>query len=278
MEVTARKPGNVHRLSDFSDATFLEFLLSAVAIGPALDRSIGSGVGAAVLDAVRSTRALVATNTNLGMALLLAPLCAVPQTQSLRPGVAEILRATTIDDAHSVYQAIRIASPGGLGTSDEQDVSGEPTVTLLEAMRLAADRDAVARQYASGFSDVFDVALPALMETSKLGRPVETAVIAAHLHLMAERPDTLIARKRGRVEAIESARRAAAVLDVGWPEGETGGRSFAELDRWLREVGHARNPGATADLVAAALFVALRDGTIPLPISLGSNPWSLPFL
>ena len=30
----------------------------------------------------------------------------------------------------------------------------------------------------------------------------------------------------------------------------------------LRAVGHERDPGTTADLVAASLFVALRDGTM----------------
>jgi triphosphoribosyl-dephospho-CoA synthase len=41
---------------------------------------------------------------------------------------------------------------------------------------------------------------------------------------------------------------------------------YAEFDAWLRADGHARNPGATADLVAAALYVALREGTIELPL------------
>ena len=31
------------------------------------------------------------------------------------------------------------------------------------------------------------------------------------------------------------------------------------FDRWLRADGHRRNPGTTADLVAATLFAAQRD-------------------
>jgi triphosphoribosyl-dephospho-CoA synthase len=276
LEVTARKPGNVHRLRDFSDSTYLDFLLSAQAIGPALDRSIPAGVGAAVLDVVRSTRGLVASNTNLGMALLLAPLAAVPRSQDLWSGVVEVIRGTTVDDARLVYEAIRLASPGGLGTSAEQDVAREPTVTLLEAMRLASGRDAVARQYAEGFDDVFRVALPALARQLAEGLPIETAIIAAHLRLMADVPDTLIARKRGQAEAAEAARRAAGVLSAGWPETDDGRRRLEDLDAWLRADGHARNPGTTADLVAAGLFAALRDGTIRLPISPGGPGWSAP--
>ena len=31
-EATARKPGNVHRFADFDDASYVDFLLSAVAL------------------------------------------------------------------------------------------------------------------------------------------------------------------------------------------------------------------------------------------------------
>jgi triphosphoribosyl-dephospho-CoA synthase len=277
LEVTARKPGNVHRLKDFSDTSYLDFLLSALAIGPALDRA-ASGVGAAVLDAVAATLALVGTNTNLGMVLLLAPLAAVAWPNPLRLGVADVLNATTVEDARLVYRAIRLARPGGLGSAPEQDVEGEPSVSLLEAMRLASGRDGVARQYANGFEDVFTVALPALARALEQGHPLETAIVSAHLRLLAEVPDTLIARKRGPGEALEASRRSAEVLQAGWPEGEAGPRLLDDLDRWLREVGHARNPGTTADLVAAALFAALRDGTIELPLSPERTPWSPPLV
>ena len=63
-------------------------------------------------------------------------------------------------------KAIRIANPGGLGNVPEQDVRNEPTVTLLEAMKLAADRDLIARQYANGFADVFDFGVPAFLARS----------------------------------------------------------------------------------------------------------------
>jgi triphosphoribosyl-dephospho-CoA synthase len=274
LEATARKPGNVHPSENFEDTTFLDFALSALAIGPALDRAAGRGVGAMVLDAVASTRRVVATNTNLGMVLLLAPLAAVARKVPLREGVADVLSATTVDDARLVYRAIRLARPGGLGQATEQDVTAEPTQTLVDVMALAADRDTVARQYANSFGEVFDVGVPALRGALAAGRPLETAVIATHLRLLAEVPDTLIARKCGPDESREAARRAADVLRDGWPDSTTGILSCAGLDRWLRARGHARNPGTTADLVAAALFVCLRDGTIRLPVTGGRSGWS----
>ena len=56
LEVAAPKPGNVHRSADFEDMTFQDFQLSAVAVGPALDRAVSEGVGAAILGAMEATR------------------------------------------------------------------------------------------------------------------------------------------------------------------------------------------------------------------------------
>jgi triphosphoribosyl-dephospho-CoA synthase len=127
-------------------------------------------------------------------------------------------------------------------------------------MRLAADRDLIARQYANGFREVFDVGVRAIVTAEQAGLNWEQVVIRCHLELMARHPDTLIARKRGLADARESANRAAAVLAAGWPASEQSQRLLSEFDGWLRAVGHERNPGATADLVAASLFVALREG------------------
>jgi triphosphoribosyl-dephospho-CoA synthase len=141
-------------------------------------------------------------------------------------------------------------------------------------MRLAAGRDLVARQYANGYADVFDCALPALRAGIRAGRPLEAAIVGAHLALLASRPETLIARKRGPEMAEEARRRASDVLAGGWPDAPGSAERFDRLDAWLRADGHARNPGATADLVTAALFVAVADGTIGLPRPGGPPGWS----
>jgi triphosphoribosyl-dephospho-CoA synthase len=270
-EATARKPGNVHRFCDFDDVTYLDFLLSAAAAAPVLAAAAGRRVGQTVLEGVRATRRLAATNTNLGILLLLAPPAAVPPEEDLRSGLARVLDGLDVADARAVYEAIRLALPGGLGRVAEQDVHDEPTQTLRQVMALAADRDLVARQYADGFREVFDDGVPALRLGLEQTGALEEAIIFCHLHLMAFHPDSLIARKRGRAEAGEAARRARQVLEAGWPHAERGRTSLAEFDAWLRAAGRGRNPGTTADLVTACLFVALRQGLIPLPLPF---PWS----
>ena len=268
LEATARKPGNVHRGADFADTTWLDFALSAAAIAGPLDRTPGRPLGATILEAVAATRAAVRSNTNLGMILLLAPLAAVPPDEPLRAGLARVLARTTRADAVDLYRAIRLARPGGLGRSAEgQDVIDEPTLPLVECMRLAADRDLVARQYATDFADLFDRFVPDL--ASALARPgadPEAAIVAAFLAFLADHPDTLIARKLGTSLAHEVSRRAALVLSAGWPDSPGAAGMLVDFDAWLRLDGHARNPGATADLAAGALFVLIREGTIPWPV------------
>jgi triphosphoribosyl-dephospho-CoA synthase len=271
-EATARKPGNVTRFHDFADVTYLDFLLSAAAIAPAMATARQRKVGATVLEAVRATRQVVRTNTNLGIVLLLAPLAAVPEGEELRPGVERILADLDVEDARLVYEAIRLAAPGGLGRVEEQDVGEEPTLPLRAAMALAASRDLVARQYVNGFAEVF-ASVPALIAGLERTASVEGAIVWAYLHLLAEHPDTLIVRKQGPAEAEEASRLARQVLDRRWPEDPEGWAALADLDAWLRERGNRRNPGATADLITASLFVALREGVISLP---AAHPWPCP--
>ncbi len=274
LEVTARKPGNVHRFGDFPDLHYVDFLLSATAIGEPLDHALERGIGATVLAAVRATRAVVSTNTNLGMILLLTPLAAVPPAMDLTSGIEQVLATTTRDDARLVYEAIRLASPGGMGRVEDQDLAGEPTTTLCDAMTLAADRDLVARQYTSGFHEVFHEVLPTVREALRDGQPLETAIITGFLDTLARHPDSLIVRKAGLETARIVSSKAAAVLQGGWHESAAGQRQLQELDGWLRSRGNLLNPGTTADLVTAALFAALRNGTIQMPRPAGSASWS----
>src|SRR5215211_8540696 len=74
LEACAEKPGNITPRHDFADTSYEDMLRSAIALGPELARAGERGVGETVLAAVRETRRVAASNTNLGIALLLAPL------------------------------------------------------------------------------------------------------------------------------------------------------------------------------------------------------------
>ena len=259
LEATAAKPGNVHPNASFADLTYADFVRSADAVAPVLARTAEIGVGQAVFEAIRATRAVVSSNTNLGIVLLLAPLAAVPLSQTLKAGIGDVLNQLTRDDAVWVYRAIRLAQPGGLGSADAEDVSAEPTGTLREVMQLAADRDGVAAQYANQFAWVLDEGVSFLNSVSDFAEQPEPAVIELQLRLLAAHPDTLIARKCGIAVAQEVSRHAQDVLESGGLQTDIGRRRLQDFDNWLREEGNRRNPGTTADLITACLFAALRD-------------------
>jgi triphosphoribosyl-dephospho-CoA synthase len=110
--------------------------------------------------------------------------------------------------------------------------------------------------------------VPWLIEALSAGLSLADAIVQVHLRVMSEYPDSLIARRRGQGVAVQSAARAAAVLAAGTPREPDYENALADLDFWLRSDGHRRNPGTTADLIAAGLFAALRDGIIKAPFRL----------
>jgi triphosphoribosyl-dephospho-CoA synthase len=171
-----------------------------------------------------------------------------------------VLAETTVADAAQVYAAIRHAGPGGLGETATEDVSDAPTVTLREAMALAADRDAVAREYVTDFALTFEVGVPAVGAARQEGLAWTEAAVEAYLTLLASTADTHIARKLGQVEAESVSRRAGEVRAAGGTRSAAGRKALAALDAELRDPRNRRNPGTTADLTCAALFVVILEG------------------
>ena len=134
--------------------------------------------------------------------------------------------------------------------------TAEPAaIDLIAAMRLARDRDRIARQYAENFGDFFDNVVPMVEAELVATDDIGEAIVRAQLRLLAAEPDSLILRKCGADLAAEVCRWAAAC--VAHDQGSD--RSHREaLDRWLRQDGNRRNPGTTADLIAAALYWLIR--------------------
>lgn len=263
-EAAAEKPGNVTPRHRFADAGFIDFAASAVAIGPAFQDGHRQTVGQTIRRAVADTRRIVATNTNLGIVLLLAPLAeaaARPDDGGLRAAVADVLAHLTVHDAREAYAAIRLAEPAGMGAAKEHDIADEPAVTLKEAMAAARDRDAVAREYATDFAITFTIGRPTLATLWEQGHRLSQAIVTTHLTILAQVPDTLIARKLGLSTAADVSARAAAVLAADGCFSEKGCRALARFDAWLRDGSHSHNPGTTADLVTASLFAFLIEMT-----------------
>jgi triphosphoribosyl-dephospho-CoA synthase len=258
LEVSAPKPGNVNRYHDFADTHFEDFLLSAIAIGPAMSEADRHGIGYIIWQAVRDTRQRVQSNTNLGMVLLLAPLAkACRSAGDVRENLRRVLATLTVEDARHTYAAIRLAQPGGMGQTSTADIAEEPSITLYQAMALAQDRDSIAREYVTDFSTTFEVGYPALRAAWRAAGSYADAIVQCYLTLLARVPDTLIARKRGADTAAQVSQQAAETLELGGTLTPQGQHALADLDRSLRDERHRLNPGTTADLTTAALFLLL---------------------
>jgi len=264
LEATAVKPGNVSPGRPFDDLRYEDFLAGAVAIGAPLAAAGSRPLGVTIRTAIDATARWTRSNTNLGIVLLLAPLARAASQSgvapSLRDEVRRVLAATSVDDAREAYAAIRRAAPGGLGSVDDQDVAGEPTRTLLEVMRLAAGRDGVAREYATAYELTFMTGAPALERARRDGLYWQDAIVETFLTLLAAAPDTHIARRGGTAMADDVSRQARSTIAAGGVRSAAGREAIERMDRGLRDARHIGNPGTTADLTAAAIFVALLGG------------------
>jgi triphosphoribosyl-dephospho-CoA synthase len=272
-EVLARKAGNVCPGREFPDLTVYDFLKSAAAIAPVMDEAPHQPLGVTILRAIEATRKVVKTNTNLGIVLLLAPLASVPLEESLQTGIKRVLANTTVEDSHNVYRAIRLAKPSGLGKVDAQDIASEPTLPLRDVMALAMDRDLIAAQYATDF-DITRLVHELLTRSFPEQGNVERAIIETQLYMLFRNGDDLVRRKFGNDGGIW---RLTVINILNQLNHREGRQAFLEFDAFLRSDNHARNPGTTADLIAAGLFVALREKQIApdAPFTWNEHPFAI---
>lgn len=264
LDVQALKPGNVCVGAPGHGMHADDFLRSAEASAEQIARP-GAALGERVREAVAASRRLTDCNTNLGIVLLCAPLAQAVLDYpdiALSTGVRRALLAATVDDTEQIYAAIRQAAPGGLGDSDRHDVRRPADVPPVQAMAAAAGRDRIARQYSSGYEDIFGPAAGRLAAARRAGMAELDAVTDLFMFLLSRFPDSHVQRKHGETTAQQVLARAAALRPVA-RAGRSAAAALRRLDRLLKR---ARvNPGTTADLTVATLFlerlrpVAARD-------------------
>lgn len=275
LEASAPKTGNVHRGADFEDCTLYDFLASAASVQSVFNDAESLTVGHLVQRSIQLTRQTVGTNTNLGIVLLLAPLAKIdfdqpdpfPDTSAdIKQAVQKVLNHLTLADRDEVIDAIRLAKPGGLGKVKDSDIHDpsllKSDMPLVKIMRLGREHDSIARQYSDGFVDVIDIVLPAILDSLHACPALPDAIVFAQLKVMAAIPDSLIQRKCGPETSTRCSEIARAILENHAANSPGFHAAVADFDFFLRSEGHRRNPGTTADLLAAGIFLALRTGQI----------------
>lgn len=256
-ELEALKPGNVHIFADGHGMVVQDFIHSAEAAAQVIAQP-GLSVGERILHSIEATQRVVGNNTNLGIVLLSAPLvhAFMHGEGNLRQRLRALLNRLTVADAELTYEAILLASPAGLGHSEKHDVHDRPQVTLLQAMVEASERDDIARQYANGFTDVFDTGVTHYLQTLKRWERPAWSATAVYLSFLAAFPDTHIVRKYGREMAVQVQNEAAMhfqnILEADNPKSCM--RDLLKFDAGLKSRG--LNPGTSADLTVATLLAA----------------------
>ncbi|WP_407050154.1 triphosphoribosyl-dephospho-CoA synthase [Methyloraptor flagellatus] len=264
-ELQALKPGNVHVHAPGHRMTVADFEASAAAAAPFVARR-GASVGRRVREGVEATFAAVGTNTNLGILLLSAPLAVAAERRAaalaqgraspFRAVLGQVLAELGPGDARDVFAAIRLANPGGLGAAEEHDVRAEPTAGLMEAMRAAADRDSIAAAYAENFEALYRLGLPVIGALDHGAAILPDTVTEIFLTYLSALPDSHVVRKWGKTVAEEVRLSAAEYLQKrGSPGFE---HSLLGWDSALKARGI--NPGTSADLTVATIFLHLIDG------------------
>jgi len=275
VELQAFKPGNISVYAEGHDMTVADFRISAKVSAEALC-NINYSLGEKIYYAVQATKIAVSCNTNLGIILLCAPLIqamsAIKPDVTLREALHAVLMTTTIEDASWVFKAITLASPGGLGHADNQDVSEQPSITLTEAMRLSSNKDRIALQYVSDYQDIFDFAVPIHYNALTKYSHSEWAALSVYAALLTHFPDSHIERKFGnqysemvaaRMLKVSSELSKASVPEQILP-------LLYSVDQEFKAKG--LNPGTMADMTVATVFTVFLEEVIKLTLHIKNLP------
>ncbi|MFX1491007.1 MAG: triphosphoribosyl-dephospho-CoA synthase [Promethearchaeota archaeon] len=295
LDIITPKPGNVHRYRDHPDTRLIHFAASIAYLGYPLylsarwshNQTINSlresRLGELIKIAVQKSMAPHEKNTLLGTIMIFVPLAAaagssISQSKLtvsvLRQQLKRILEETTVEDAVKLIQALQIAAPGGsipktpdwTPKSKAFNFQSPHTInlirrehyTLRDLQSLASTYDAIAHEYVTNFSFIFETLYPLLTNTLNRYHRIEDAILATYVASLAQRPDSLIRRKAGSQVAEEVVDRAKKLYDKitqlppkRWTD------DIQAFDDYLRSQGSMLNPGTTADLLSGAVFLAL---------------------
>jgi triphosphoribosyl-dephospho-CoA synthase len=295
LEASAHKPGNISLVTNFENTRFEHFLASAVAATPSFELAAERGtavaegkstlteigLGQLIKDCVAEVDAWQhGGNTLLGTIILLSPIAVAAgmtsvgtafEARRLRKALKLIVESTTPEDAVNLYKAIKIANPGGLGEAPDLDINDPESesrilrenVSLFQVFKIAEKYDTICSEWVNNYPLTFDMAYPILAQKLRNGTDLNEAIIHTFLEVLANVPDTFIARKVGLERSRKVSANARKVLDLGGLKTADGTKSLHRFDNQLRRSNNLLNPGTTADIIGAALSLCVLSGYRP---------------
>ena len=253
------KPGNVHRTRDYDDMVFEDFVISGIVIGDTIREACtdvdveNPELGKYILQAVAETDRWIKNNTNLGIVMMTTPIAVAAAISDsfddIRENVKLLMGNTSVDDACDLYDAINIADAGGMGDQDEYDVASdnaknelrENSQTMYDVLKISAPWDMLAREMTSDMPAVFEIGYPTYHELRDEKTQNEACVLTF-----------LTIRKYGSDEALKISMMTRDLLNL--KDSEDFMDKVSEFDEFLYK--NKYNPGTTADLTAASIFVS----------------------
>jgi triphosphoribosyl-dephospho-CoA synthase len=232
-------------------------MLSVVPVREALAGSGRRGVGETVLETTLASLAL-AGFADPRAAGYLTPFA---RAALLGESSARVLARLGHDDLAPYARALEAAGEGGpLAGALRVALGAGKDVTLRDAMRFAAARDPLAREYARGFEVTRELARPALLAALSRADSARGALVQAYLEVLSEVPDLDVAARAGSREAEDVSRMAHGVLKNGGVHSRRGLEGIANLDGILRADPRLTPSATEPPVIAAAFLVALEYG------------------
>jgi triphosphoribosyl-dephospho-CoA synthase len=232
-------------------------MLSVVPVREALAGAGGRGVGETVLEATLASLALTGFADPRGAGYL-APFA---RAALLGETSSRVLARLGHDDLAPFARALEVAGVGGpLAEALRVALGAGRDATLRDAMRFAAARDPMAREYARSFEVTRELARPALLTALSRADSVRGALVQTYLEVLSEVPDLDVAQRAGRREAEDVSRMAHGVLKAGGVHSRRGLEGIANLDGLLRTDPRLAPSATEPPVVAAAFLVALQYG------------------
>lgn len=263
------KPGNVHRTRDYDDMEFEDFVISGIVIGDTIREACADvdvenpELGKYILQAVAETDRWIKNNTNLGIVMMTTPIAVAAAISDsfddIRENIKLLMGNTSVDDACALYDAINIADAGGMGDQDEYDVASDNAKqelrdnnqTMYDVLKISVPWDMLAREMTSDMPAVFEIGYPTYHKLRE-EKTKNEACLLTFLTILSHVPDTLISRKYGDEEALKISLMTRDLLKMR--DSPDFMDTVKEFDDYLYD--NKYNPGTTADLTAASIFVS----------------------
>ncbi|MBN2110601.1 MAG: triphosphoribosyl-dephospho-CoA synthase [Methanosarcinaceae archaeon] len=288
LEVSASpKPGNVDRHDDYEDTRYEHFLASAIGMYPVMEEAAGrsNGTGLLIKNAVmESISWQKGGNTHFGAIILLVPLAmaagrilkgkdtfTIPELTECAHDIVKNTDTTDAIDLYSCFDAagVKVNPVEEFSLQDKQAIGEmkEKKVTLYELMEIAKEYDLIANEWISGFNRCAACAenIVAGMNNEPFygspGADINDVVVCTFLKTLSENEDTFITTKFDRKTSLSVSSRAGSIIQKIY-NNEADFYNIRplilEMDRELLE--KRINPGSTADIMIAGIFIALLAG------------------